>query len=1031
MRRAARILLLSLALLGLASGTALAHDSALHAPAPPSAYPAPAHEDTIQELNVDLAGIVARSASAMATTSAAALPVTWCGDERTSDDTADAVHAGSLPQFKLVYAYPSDRANRFAQWKDALQANVSLIGQFVAQQSGGRKAPRWDMGTRCGPQYADITVVRLPRTRAVYAENFGEVANDVTAALGTSGMRTPVVLADHLSNRGQYSLFGQGTIATGPEGWRPDAGNAGNHEPGFTTIWASGAYVPPADSSAGYWPEGFLHEMSHNMGAVQWSAPHTSSSHPRSSAYSHCWDGYDVMCYADGPSMGHAYETSHCAQSVGAAIPRLLDCGRDDYFHPAPAAGSYLDTHWNMHDSVFLGECPSLGSMCATATGPPVSGMPGITGTARQGSTLSMTAGAWPADAAVGVRWQREGEFGNWVDIPGATGSSHLAGAADAGVPLRVRVTASDDSGTSVVHSLPTRPIEASSGVPVNTSPPQMSGRLRHGQTLHVHPGSWSSANRTLPRWERLDESSGEWQTVSYEAAYTVQPGDIDRFLRLTVTATNAVGSATASSPSRFVALGADPGPIGLAPPRISGPLTAGSTLTGFDGGWTGAERVSVEWQRYEYGAWVATGVSATSLPTTPRDAGARLRLSVVATSATGTAKAQSVAVQLGAPAPPVSVRLPAVTGVAQEGRVLTASSGEWDGAVQYTFRWERQAASGWAVIDGATTPAYTTGAADVGKALRAVVTASNAEGAVTAASPATAPVERARPPVNTVAPEATLAESSGLELTAAVGSWTGADRYVFQWQRATGDGWTDVPGATGGRLALAGTDRGTSYRVVVTAINEDGRVGASSPAVTVPLAPVAAPAPEEAAAPAPSPPLPSPAPVRAPVPAPAPAPQPPAVPVPISPPAPAPGSGSRQAPAPAPESGRVSGPVAAPLPEPRSGPDASARTPGLLPASTPVTLRLAGRSKTLAVRLEARADGGRLVLTLRNRATTLRDGRYRLRACAGRTCTTKTLVVRRRRATLPRTTLPSSARVFTVELVGKGVRGRARATRR
>jgi hypothetical protein len=245
MRHAARILLLSLTLLALASGTAVAHDPALHAPAPASADPAPAHEDTIQELNVDFAGIVARGASAMATTSAAALPVTWCGDERTTDDTANAVHAASVPQFKLVYAYPSDRANRFAQWKNLLQANVSLIGQFVAQQSGGRKAPRWDMGTRCGPQYADITVVRLPRTRAAYAENFGEVANDVTAALGTSGMRTPVVLADHLSNSGQYSLFGQGTLATGPEGWRPDAGNANNHEAGFTTIWVPGPTSRP------------------------------------------------------------------------------------------------------------------------------------------------------------------------------------------------------------------------------------------------------------------------------------------------------------------------------------------------------------------------------------------------------------------------------------------------------------------------------------------------------------------------------------------------------------------------------------------------------------------------------------------------------------------------------------------------------------------------------------------------------------------------------------------------------------------
>ena len=75
-----------------------------------------------------------------------------------------------------------------------------------------------------------------------------------------------------------------------------------------------------------------MHELSHTMGAVQDSAPHSSGA-------GHCIEGYDVMCYKDTPTT--PYTATRCATVK-------FDCGFDDYFDTNPTASSYLGTHWNI-----------------------------------------------------------------------------------------------------------------------------------------------------------------------------------------------------------------------------------------------------------------------------------------------------------------------------------------------------------------------------------------------------------------------------------------------------------------------------------------------------------------------------------------------------------------------------------------------------------------------------------------------------------------------------------------------------------
>jgi hypothetical protein len=78
------------------------------------------------------------------------------------------------------------------------------------------------------------------------------------------------------------------------------------------------------------------------------------------------------MCYADGGPKGVVSDLTYPAGCTNVASP-AWDCDRGDYFDPAPPAGSYLATHWNLFNSVYL---------CAPATCFTDDGVVGGTGSA-------------------------------------------------------------------------------------------------------------------------------------------------------------------------------------------------------------------------------------------------------------------------------------------------------------------------------------------------------------------------------------------------------------------------------------------------------------------------------------------------------------------------------------------------------------------------------------------------------------------------------------------------------------------------
>jgi len=117
--------------------------------------------------------------------------------------------------------------------------------------------------------------------------------------------------------------------------------------------------------------------------------------------------------------------------------------------------------------------------------------------------------------------------------------------------------------------------------------------------------------------------------------------------------------------------------------------------------------------------------------------------------SVTGQAKVAQATWDAGpfAQPPPVNTSPPTISGTAQEGQLLTASTGTWSGSpTSYAYQWRRCDTGGAACanISGATQSTYTLASADVGSTLRVRVTATNGGGSASADSAQTAVVTSA-----------------------------------------------------------------------------------------------------------------------------------------------------------------------------------------------------------------------------------------------------------------------------------------------
>jgi hypothetical protein len=288
----------TMVVLGSLAPSAFAHDAELQTVHPKVGPPLLTH-------GVDTRSEMAPTAAARA--ASGGLGFTPGSDERTpicSDGYAEQV----------IYARPTGSRSHYRTSVGEIRSAVRRMDAVLnaeSIESGGTSA---DYRVLCDGSGA-ISVDRMISP--------GSSLPQIASAARSSGYGSTVV---------DYLIFYDGTngdacgTASLLDDDRPVMTNASNDGGGYAIAYA------------GCWNnETPMHEVGHTMGAVQYSAPHSTGTG------GHCFQENDVMCYSpDGGDLNQSGPSLDCPGR------QRFDCGFDDYFDAGPEPGEYLATHWNL-----------------------------------------------------------------------------------------------------------------------------------------------------------------------------------------------------------------------------------------------------------------------------------------------------------------------------------------------------------------------------------------------------------------------------------------------------------------------------------------------------------------------------------------------------------------------------------------------------------------------------------------------------------------------------------------------------------
>jgi hypothetical protein len=370
---------------------------------------------------------------------------------------------------------------------------------------------------------------------------------------------------------------------------------------------------------------------------------------------------------------------------------------------------------------------------------------------------------------------------------------------------------------------------------PVELTPPSIVGSALEGQPVSCSPGTWlGNPTGYSYTWQRnAAEIAG-----ATGSSYTLTAADVANAITCTVVASNGASSLPAiSAPVIPVGLPSAGAPVETSLPAISGKAEQGQMLSCSHGSWTNSPTgYAYSWERNAAAIAAASGSSYTL---TTSDVTKAITCTVVAHNASGNGvpAVSAPVVPIGLPAPPVVVAPPVISGTAEQGQLISCSTGTWLGdPTSYAYSWQRAGTA----IAGAVSSTYKLASTDVGKAITCAVIAHNASGnsLPSLSLPVLpVPIPTGLVPVSTAPPVISGSPEQGHTVSCSNGSWlNGPDSYAYSWQRNA----SDIAGATGSTYTLTAADVNRAITCTVVAHNAAGN---SVPAISLPIVPVSLPA--------------------------------------------------------------------------------------------------------------------------------------------------------------------------------------------
>src|SRR5919106_1241880 len=206
--------------------------------------------------------------------------------------------------------------------------------------------------------------------------------------------------------------------------------------------------------------------------------------------------------------------------------------------------------------------------------------LPSISGTARDGETLTADRGEWSNNpTSYAYQWQRcNADGAACASIAGETTNARLLTGSDVGHRLRVVVTATNVAGSSSAVSAPSAVVAARGTAPSNTAAPAVTGDAEVGKTLTVSNGTWANNPTSFGyQWQRCNADGGGCANIPGETknVRVVTGDDGAKRLRALVTATNAAGSTQVASTLSGVVSALPAGAVRLPSGQLSVPVSS------------------------------------------------------------------------------------------------------------------------------------------------------------------------------------------------------------------------------------------------------------------------------------------------------------------------------------------------------------------------------------------------------------------------------------------------------------------------